>query len=132
MSEEHQENDESCLNAARQRADEITAETDSCSLKPENFAEFFRLGRELDKMALILGIITAADAEESARVRDEQEKSCIESARRSRELTRERTPVERVMMSLSERLETRQGTFIPDFDALYKKKANLDRKLSDP
>ena len=34
--------------------------------------------------------------------------------------------------SFSEKLKTRQGTIMPDFEALYKKKADIDRRLSDP
>jgi hypothetical protein len=45
---------------------------------------------------------------------------------------RARTPEELEMLAFADRLAARQGTFIPDFDALYKKKANLDGKLTDP
>jgi hypothetical protein len=44
----------------------------------------------------------------------------------------ERTREELEMMAFAERLAARQGTFIPDFRALFEKKAELDRRLMDP
>ncbi len=105
------------------------AQLDSFDLKSGGFVDFYRLSRELNEVAFVLGEISAADAEEFARVTDEQEKTWIETNRLFRKLNRERTPVERVLMSLSERLETRQGTVMADFDQLYKNKDELDRKM---
>ncbi len=36
----------------------------------------------------------------------------------------------RTVLAFMRRLKTRQGTIMPDFAALYRKKAELDRKMS--
>ena len=54
MSDEHQENDESRLNAARQRAEVVIAELDAFDFNAGNIADTFRLCRELNEVAFIL------------------------------------------------------------------------------
>ena len=46
----------------------------------------------------------------------------------------ERDPMMRARATLAfmRKLKVRQGTIPPDFEALYKKKADMDRKLLDP
>ena len=60
-------------------------------------------------------------------------KKCIESLCRLAEDSDKPTPApvepsreELEMMAFAERLAARQGTFMPDFDALYRRKAELD------
>ncbi len=48
----------------------------------------------------------------------------VSEARRAREAS--------PLVVFMRKLMRRQGTSMPDFEALYKKKAELDRKLSDP
>jgi hypothetical protein len=43
----------------------------------------------------------------------------------------EPTPEELALEEFANRLAARQGTFMPDFDALAKRKAELDRRLLD-
>lgn len=47
-------------------------------------------------------------------------------------LSREPTQEEIEMNAFADRLAARQGTFMPDFDALAKKKAELDQRLLGP
>jgi hypothetical protein len=75
--------------------------------------------------------MSAEQLETMARELEESEKSVAESMRELELLGREPTPEEQVMLDLVDRLSTRQGTVMPDFDALYKRKAELDHKRPD-
>ncbi len=48
-----------------------------------------------------------------------------------RDELRELTPQQRELLDVFKRLASRQGTVMPDFESLYKKMAELDRKIPD-
>lgn len=124
------ESDPDRLAAARRRVEEIGVELPAIATDPTKYADFFRLCRELPEMGLILGELSADEADEWARQLDEQEQKIADSIKLLQNLSREPTPEEHALIVFTQRLVARQGTIPPDFDALYRRNAELDRKLS--
>lgn len=90
-------------------------------------------GLVLEHMELIESISAPDQLAELVAEREKlvqvQSKAKLADERLQRELNP--TPEELEMSNFAEKLATRQGTHFPDFDALYRQRAKLERKINE-
>jgi hypothetical protein len=111
----------------------------------DQLREVIRLGEEVRELNARLNLCLNNAVQDSAS-RDFPDKRCVEllvefeaKVELYREVVaqayppqRERTAEELELLEFANRLAERQGTFMSDFDALAKRKAELDHRLLDP
>jgi hypothetical protein len=115
----------------RARVETIAAEMDAIVGKSEQIKEWFSLCVELAHLLRTLGEISAVESEAWTENLRKAMADIEENEQLMQALSRELTPDEVAMRALANRLATRQGTMPLDFDALYNRKAELDRRLLD-
>lgn len=115
------------------RLDELAE--DSKAADRYNSELYNRVSQALIELMRRLGTISLSDAESNAileklsELKESLEKTIAQSAKELQQLKREPTAEERAMQEFIDQLAMRQGTVAPNFDALYKRKAELDRKM---
>jgi hypothetical protein len=111
---------------ARARIEAIWAEERSLATDCAGILGRYRLLLELTGLLLLLGEISESEAQQKTNEFREVIAKMIEASENTHALNADPTLVQQVMSDFADRLAARQGTFMPDFDALYRRKAELD------
>jgi urease accessory protein UreF len=122
--------EQSRWNAGMRRGDEIRAEIASIVARKSSWQQgkrLLKLSREIDQLARSLeDIAPLLLAVEFANIRRKME-SDWEKVMTAWKPTHQQSE----MISLTERLKSKEGPSTPDFEKLYSERAELDRRITD-
>lgn len=113
------------------RIEAIWAESHALTMDWAGTLASFHLLLEWNDLLRLLGEISEGEAKEHDKELRESIAEMIDAANQQEEWAREPTLAQQILSDFADRLAARQGTFMPDFDALYRRKAELDGESHD-